>query len=289
MQQLGTNVFVETGYDWANVAAVVTKSGAVLIDCPVRPSDSAHWQQVVKGLHPKGGRYLITTDYHGDHVAGSSFIEGIGDTVNFLAPQVAFDEIQKSDNAFSKEIFVETLRDQGHTEEADKIQNAPIPSPTFCWEETMLLHLEPYTFNIRRLAGHSPATSSVYLPEEGILFSSDIVSHHGGGMRDAHIGDWIRALDWIEALPIETIVPGHGDICGKDVVRKQRQRMVDILGAVGDLVNKGLSKDEVIVDEALTKRFFRVDTSRGEYWLNQRRETFREGISRVYDEIKGVA
>jgi cyclase len=287
MQQLGKAIFVEIGYDWANVSAVMTDAGAVLIDSPVRPSDSKKWQEVVRGLHPKGARYLITTDYHGDHVTGSSFIEGIGKTVDFLAPQFAYDEIAKGDNAFSKEIFVNTLRDLGHVEEADQITNAPVPLPTFCWEETMVLHLSPLTFNIKRMGGHSPATSAVYVPEEGVLFSSDVVSHTGGGMRDAHLGDWIKALEWIESLPIQTIVPGHGDICGMEVVHAQKDRMITIRGAVADLAKKGLSKAETVADESLAKRFFKVDHSRGEYWFKQRQETFRDGISRVYDEVKG--
>ena len=287
MQQIGKNIYVEIGYDWANVSAVITEAGAVLVDSPVRPSDSKHWQEVVRGLHPKGARYLITTDYHGDHVTGSSFIEGIGETVDFLAPQFAYNEIVKGDNAFSKEIFVNTLRDLGHVEEADTITNAPVPLPTFCWEETMVLHLQPLTFNIKRMGGHSPATSAVFVPEEGVLFSSDVVSHTGGGMRDAHLGDWIKALEWIESLPIQTIVPGHGDICGMDVVHAQKERMITIRGAVADLAKKGLTKTETVEDESLAKRFLRVDHSRGEYWFKQRQETFREGISRVYDEVKG--
>lgn len=287
MERLGERLYVETKYDWANVSAAVTDEGVVLIDSPVRPSDSKDWQDTVKGLSPKGIRYLIATDYHGDHTTGSSFIEGIGDTVAFIAPQVAYEEISKGDNAFSKEIFVETLRDLGHTEDADAITNASVPLPAYCWEETMILHLPPLTFHIKRMGGHSPATSAIYVPEEGVLFSSDVVSHTGGGMRDAHLGDWIRALEWIESLPIETIIPGHGDICGMDVVRRQKERLVTIREAVADLVKKGLTKAETAADESLAQRFFRADASRGEYWLQQRKDTFRVGLERVYDEVKG--
>ena len=290
MQQLGKYAYAETAYDWANVGTVLTDAGAVLIDCPVRPSDSAHWQQVVRGLHPRGARYLIATDYHGDHIAGTSFIDGIGDTVNFLAPQVAYDEIKKGGNAFSKKIFVETLNDLGHTEEAKTLTDAVVPAPTYCWEETMVLHLEPLTFNIKRMGGHSPGTSAVFIPEEGIIFSSDVVVNTGGGggggMRDAHLGDWIKALEWIEKLPVQTIIPGHGDVCGMDLVRLQRQRMVDVLGSVSELVKKGFTKDETVTDASLERRFFQADASRGEYWMKQRQESFREGIARVYDEVR---
>ena len=288
MQQLGKRIFVETAYDWANVAAVVTDEGVVLIDSPVRPSDSKHWQNAVRDLHPKGVRYLITTDYHGDHVTGSAFIEGINDTVQFLAPQFVYNEVSKGgDNAFSKEIFVNTLRDLGHVEEADTITNAPAPLPRYCWEETMVLNLSPLTFHIKRCGGHSPATSAIFVPEERILFSSDLVFHSGGGLRDAHIGDWIKALDWITSLPIDTIVPGHGDVCGVDVAHGHKERLTIIRDAVAEVVQKGRGRTETIEDAGLAERFFKADRSRGEYWFKQRQETFREGIARIYDEVKG--
>lgn len=285
MEQLGERLYVESKYDWANVSAAVTDEGVVLIDSPVRPSDSKDWQDVVRGLSPKGIRYLIATDYHGDHTTGSSFIEGIGEDVDFIAPQYAYEEISKGDNAFSKEIFVETLRDLGHTEEADAIARAVVPLPHFCFEDSMVLHLPPLTFEIRRMGGHSPATSAVYVPEEGVLFSSDVVSHQGGGMRDANLGEWIRALEWIESLPVETIVPGHGAICGKDVVARQKERLAAIKGAMEEVVRKGLSKADAAEHESFQK-FFRADASRGEYWLQQRKDTFRVGLERVYDEVK---
>ena len=104
-------------------------------------------------------------------------------------------------------------------------------------------------------------------------------------MRDANLGEWIRALEWIESLPVKTIVPGHGDICGKDVVTRQKERMISIKGMMEEALKKGLSKDETIEDESFQK-FFQADTSRGEYWLQQRKETFRVGLERVCDEVK---
>ena len=112
IHQLSKNLYAETQYVWANVGAGVTEKGLVLFDCPVRPRDSTHWQNEIRGLSPKGIGYLIATDYHGDHTSGASFIKG---DIAFIAPQYVYEQISRGDNAFSKDIFVETLRDQGHT------------------------------------------------------------------------------------------------------------------------------------------------------------------------------
>lgn len=283
MKQLSENLFVETNYSWANVGAAVTDAGIVLIDCPVRPSDSKNWQKELRSLSPLGFRYLIGTDFHGDHTTGAAFVED----VIFIAQQRVFEEVFKGTNVFSKTIFIETLRDQGHAEEAAEIEAASVPLPQISFEESLILHLHPLTLEIRRLGGHSPACSVVYIPEEGILFSGDVVINGPSvGMRDANMAEWMNALSWVEKLPVHTIVPGHGEICGKEVVQRLLDRFGEMWKSMEKLVLEGYAKEEAVADSSFDKYFF-ADTSSGEYWLKQRRGTFREGLERLYNEVKG--
>jgi len=282
LDKLTEHLYAETKYDWANVGAAVTDEGIVLLDCPVRPSDSKHWQNEIRKLSQEGIKFLIATDYHGDHTTGAHFIE---ENVTFFAPEFVYQEASKGDNAFSKEIFVETLKDLGHVEEADAIINAPPCLPHVCFKESIILHLSPLTFEIYRKGGHSPACSSVFVPEEGVLFSGDVVINGtSAGMRDANVGEWIRALEWVESLSIDTIVPGHGEICGKEVATELRERLSEIKGEMEKIIEEGIEKENAIVHTSFDK-FFHADTTRGEYWLQQRKETFQAGLERVYDEI----
>lgn len=282
MKQLSDHIFAETTYSWANVGAAVTDSGIVLLDCPVRPSDSGKWLEALRPLSPLGPRYLIGTDFHGDHTTGAAFVPD----VIFIAPRLVCRELADSaTNAFSKKIFCETLRDEGYAEEAELIEKAVIPLPHICFEQKLTLNLHPLTFEIHRLGGHSPACSVVSIPEEGILFASDVVINDPSpGMRDANTAEWIAALAWIERLPVETIIPGHGEICGKEVVRRLINRFEEMRGVMSRLVQSGGLKAEAVQDAAFEKFFF-GDTSRGTYWLQQRKATFREGLERLYDEI----
>lgn len=283
MLQVSEHLYAETAYSWANVGAAVTEAGVVLIDCPVRPSDSRGWQKELRALSPLGLRYLIATDFHGDHTVGVAFVED----VIFIASQYVYEEVSKGSNPFFKKIFVEALQDQGHTEEAAEIIEAAIPLPQICFEDSVYLHLHPLTFEIRRLGSHSPACCAVYVPEEGILFASDVVINDPcPGMRDANVDQWLKALSWIEELDVETIVPGHGDLCGKEVVRGLKDRLHGMRGAMERLMQEGRTKAEAVADGSFEKYFF-ADTSRGDYWLQQRKDTYREGLERLYDEVKG--
>jgi len=282
LEKLSDHVFVETEYSWANVGAVITDAGLISIDCPVRPSDSRDWQKVLKPLSPNGLRYLIGTDFHGDHTTGAAFVPD----VTFIAPQRVCEAISDTTNEFSKKIFIEALRDQGCTAEAAEIEQAKIPLPHICFDKKLILNFHPLTLEIYRMGGHSPACSVVYIPEEGILFASDVVLNTPSqGMRDADISQWIDALSWVEALPADTIIPGHGDVCGKEVVRRLRDRLEGIRKIMDELIKTGRSKAEAVKESAFDKYFF-VDTSKGEYWQRQRTETFRGGLARIYDQLK---
>ncbi len=282
MRQLTEHVFAETGFAWANVGAAVTERGIVLIDCPVRPSDSRLWQKELRSLSPLGVRYLISTDYHGDHVTGSAFIkEG-----TLIAPERVYEEMTQAKHPFFKEIFMETLRDQGLQEEAEEIDRAAVPLPELCFEEGLILHLPPLTFEMRRMGGHTPACSVVYIPEEKVLFGGDVVIDSPcPGMREANAGQWIRALEWIEALPVDRIVPGHGEVCGKEVVRRLKQYLSDVRETMRKCVRAGRAQSEAVKDPSF-ERFFWTDTSKGAYWAEQRKETFRKGLEKLYEEVK---
>lgn len=282
MRQLSEHLYAETAYSWANVGAAVTEAGVVLLDCPVRPIDSKDWQEKVGALSPAGVRYLIATDYHGDHTTGSAFVPG----VEFIAPRYVFDEAARGGNDFSKKIFVETLRDEGHADEADAIAAAEVPLPRLCFEDVLTLHLPPLTFEIHCLGGHSPACSSVYVPEEGVLFSGDIVINGPSpGMRDANAADWLAALDWVEGLSVETIVPGHGEICGMEAVRRLRDYIGGMRADMAALVEKGMDRGDAVREDVFDK-YFESDDSRGAYWSQQRKDTFRAGLERLYDEVR---
>jgi len=84
---------------------------------------------------------------------------------------------------------------------------------------------------------------------------------------------------------VEIIVPGHGEICGKEVVRMLKNRFSEIRGMMEKQVRAGKEKAEAVADP-IFQRFFYVDTSRGAYWIQQRKDTFREGLERVYDEVR---
>lgn len=285
MRQLTKHLYAETEYHWANVGAAVTDAGIVLIDCPVRPSQSRHWQEALKPLSDKGIRYLIGTDYHVDHTTGINFLDG---DFTFIAPQRVFDELEKirGNTRAARKTFTDTLIDMGEPEEAERVGDADVPPPEICFDQGITLHLPPLTFQIDRKGGHSPACTTVLVPEEGVLFSGDVmINERGPGMRDASINEWIDALAWMETLPVDHVVPGHGEICTLREVRALKEQFIEIRGMMRDFVRGGKEKEEAAADPSFEKYFW-SDTSRGPSWIEGRRRTFRAGLEKLYEEAR---
>lgn len=284
MRQLTSHLYAETDYHWANVGAAVTDAGIVLIDCPVRPSQSRHWQEALKPLSDKGIQYLIGTDYHVDHTTGVHFVEG---DFKFVAPQRVFDELEKirGNTRAARTTFTQTLIDMGEEEEAELVGDADVPPPEICFDDHLTLHLAPLTFEIYRKGGHTPACTCVFVPEERVLFSGDVMINEAGpGMRDASINEWIKALEWMENLPVDHIVPGHGEVCTVREVRALKEQFIDIRDMMRALVSAGAAKEAAAADPSFEKYFW-SDTTRGPSWIEARRVTFRKGLEKLYDEV----
>lgn len=284
MRQLTSHLYAETEYHWANVGAALTDVGIVLIDCPVRPSQSRHWQEALKPLSDKGIRYLIGTDYHVDHTTGVQFVEG---DFKFIAPQRVFDQLEKirGNTRAARKTFMDTLIDMGEREEAEMVGDANVPPPEICFDDHLTLHLAPLTFEIYRKGGHTPACTCVFVPEERVLFSGDVMINEAGpGMRDASINEWIEALEWMEGLPVDHIVPGHGDVCTVREVGALKDQFIEIRGMMRNLVSAGRDKQAAAADSSFEKYFW-SDTTRGPSWIEARRTTFRKGLEKLYDEV----
>ena len=285
MRRLTKHLYVETEYLWANVGAAVTEEGIVLIDCPVRPSQSRHWQEALRPLSEKGIRYLIGTDYHVDHTTGIGFLDG---DFTFIAPQRVFDELEKirGNTRATRKAFTDTLIDINEPEEAEQVATADVPPPHICFDDHLTMHIGELTFEIDRKGGHSPACTTVFVPEEGVLFSGDVmINEPGPGMGDANINEWIDALAWMETLPVEHVVPGHGEICTLREVRALKEQFIEIRGMMRDLVSAGSGKQDASTDKSFDK-FFWSDTARGPSWVEGRRATFRKGLEKLYEEAR---
>lgn len=86
-------------------------------------------------------------------------------------------------------------------------------------------------------AAHSPGDVVVHVADAGVLFAGDLVEHVPGGTfsaesfgSDTTLASWPAALDEIAALEAATVVPGHGEPAGPELVETCRSGLLTVLG-----------------------------------------------------------
>ena len=142
----------------------------------------------------------------------------------------------------------------------------------------------------------SVCTGSLLLARVGLLEGKRATTHWAAlDLLESLDVDVVRDRRWVDeghvitsagvAAGIDMCFHVVEKICGKEVAKGLRERLSAIRGTMAELVQKGRTKAEAVGDTSF-ERFFHADTSRGQYWLQQRKDTFRAGLERVFDEVR---
>ena len=125
--------------------------------------------------------------------------------------------------------------------------------------------------------GHSQGDLIVYLPNEKILFTSDLFFNDQiGYMGDGYMREWVLTLEMLEGIDARTVIPGVGNITDIDGIRQFRLLFKDFLTEVLRHVEKG----ETL---AQTKKGFHLP---GYEALPGFKVYFNGNLERAYQQLK---
>lgn len=244
MQKIAENVFVETEFRGCNVGFVVTEAGVVMIDTPYIPRDAVKWRDEVA----KHGtvRYLINTEPHGDHFTGNYFFEG---TI------IAHEGTRQAVLDASVEQLKEYLK-QIDPESLDLVDKFNYRLPTITLSQRLTLYLGSHTFQLINLPGHTEFQLAVYIPEESVVFTSDnVFGKVQAWLHQALPYEWLESLKKIEGMEAKTLVPGHGQICGRNYIPEMSAFIQSWIDAVKAAIDKGMTLEEAQDKVSLLDRY----------------------------------
>jgi hydroxyacylglutathione hydrolase len=144
-------------------------------------------------------KYLFNTHGHIDHILGNLYVK------NKYSPAFYFP--QKELN------FFHIMANEAYKYGVN--YNMP-PLPDMFFDESIKLKLGNSLINFISTPGHSPDEYCIFLPNEKICFSGDVLFKESIGRTDLWEGDYHKLIFSITqklyTLPKETVVfPGHGD------------------------------------------------------------------------------
>jgi cyclase len=230
----GVYAYVQDDGSWwiNNTGFMVGSRGVVSVDaCSTEARTRAYLMAIAK-FSKQPVRTLINTHHHGDHTFG-----------NYLFPTATIVGHERSRAALmawgmprSEPFWTEV--------EWGEIELAP---PFLTFEESVTVYVDDLRCEVKHLGhpAHTDNDAIVWLPDRKVLFSGDLLFKGGTPfVFQGSIAGALETLDDLEQLGAETIVPGHGAVCGPEVFTdiKRYLRFVQDVAAAG--VAAGISPME---------------------------------------------
>jgi cyclase len=205
----GVYAYLQPDGSWYlnNTGFLVSENGVISIDAAATEKRTLTYLNVINTITDQPVRTLVNTHHHGDHTHGNYLLSGA------------------------------TII--GHERCREAILQTPMPPPPGIWEPVDWGKLQPappfltYTDGVTLWSGglrcevryvgtpaHTTNDSIVHIPEHSVVFAGDLLFN--GGTPFALMGSvsgWIEVLeDVLRPLGARTLVPGHGPVCGPEVI-----------------------------------------------------------------------
>lgn len=274
VEEIAKNVFIKLDYDGANVGCILTDEGAIVIDTPMIPAEARDWAATVSKLTDKV-LYVFNTDHHRAHIMGNQFFDA-----PILAHEAAWREM-----ANYKDTFIERTKNlfKKRPDVQKQLDDVRIIKPELCFTGRLVMNKGGRELHFVHLGGHTSATSGLYLPDEKILFTGDLVvvdEHPALGQCDSE--EWLTKLRWLRKQKFSVIVPGHGPLCNVEASEPVSEYIRAMRSKVRSQYKSGRTKAEAAV--VISQMIDYFPYRQGEKSIIEKR--IRAGVSRVYDEMK---
>jgi glyoxylase-like metal-dependent hydrolase (beta-lactamase superfamily II) len=175
----------------------------MVIDTQATPVMAQDVIRRIREVTDKPIRYVTLSHYHAVRVLGASGYA----PEHVIASRDTYDLIvERGTQDMKSEIerFPRLFR---------AVESVPgLTWPTLVFEHRLTLMMGRLRVEIMQLGrGHTKGDTVVWLPQERILFSGDLVEYDATPYTgDAYLGDWPATLDAIAALAPQKLVPGRG-------------------------------------------------------------------------------
>lgn len=187
----------------SNAGFVVTPKGVVVVDALGSPVLAQKLIREIKQVTSQRIVAVIVSHYHADHIYGLQEFKKIGAKIyaqnegrSYLSSETAKQRLIASRIDFAPWVNTKTI----------------LTSADVWIDRQYKLTLGGVEFLISRVGpAHAPEDLIVYIPSEKVLFVGDLVFRGRiPFVGNADSKEWLRALDEIERLSPDIVIPGHG-------------------------------------------------------------------------------
>ncbi|MFI6846766.1 MBL fold metallo-hydrolase [Kitasatospora sp. NBC_00085] len=264
----GVFAYVQPDGSWFlnNTAFLVGRQGVISIDTCATESRTRAYLDAVAGVTRGPVRTLVNTHHHADHTFGNYLLPG----ATIIGHEQARAEVMAFGRPYNRGVWNEI--DFGEFE---------LAPPFLTYTDGVTLWSDELRCDVRYVGGpaHTTNDSIVHLPDRSVLFAGDLLFK--GGAPFVLMGSVSGAIEVLEKvvrpLDAQTIVPGHGPVCGPEVIDEALGYLRTVQEIAREAKDAGLSPLEAAFESDL-----------GEYfaWLDV--ERIVGNLHRAYAELDGI-
>ena len=239
VKQVASDVYFFFDFNGSNAVFLVTDDGVLLIDTRTHPREGRDLLERIRKVTDKPVKWVINSHFHGDHHMGNSVFKDLGAT--FVAQEETARIMQRVQ---PKEMArrVEGFRSRGYDPADVKLV---LPDVTF--DNKMTIRLGGREVRLFYLGpGQQAGDTFVQFPHARLLFTPGAFAKHSmpNMLFTPSVDNWIKLLDQVAVMDVDTILPAHGDIATRADVKELAAMLADEYATVKDAVNRGVSLDQ---------------------------------------------
>jgi len=204
----------------ANAGIIIGKDFLVAVDSLMSAREAQRFIKDIQKISKKPIKFLINTHCHLDHCLGNSEFAQRGAVIISHANDQA--NMKKAGEGMLQYAKQCGLSDQD-------MKGTKLAYPTLTFDDRVTLDLVNNKIEILFMGpSHTTGSVLVFVPQEKVLFSGDILfTDYHPFLGEGNIEGWIKVLDYIMAMNVDKIIPGHGPVSSKkDVAALKNYLMV---------------------------------------------------------------
>jgi len=312
-----TSRYGDVGFG-GNAVAILTDDGVVMFDTSGTPSSAQAILGELRRLTTKPVLYVINSHWHWDHWGGNQVFKEAYPHVQFLSHEKNRDLMMNTAVAWNAPGLERDLpnyiaqqkqqlaaAEAKHAPEAQLAETRELLAadeeflqqkrsvvytfPNIVFAKSMALFLGGREIRVLHAQAITPGDTYVYLPKEKMLITGDIlVSPIPFAVGGSYPKDWIATLQALDALEVDVIIPGHGDVeHDKTYLRQNLKLFQQVAGDVQKAHAEGRSLQETQAALANKAAVYGADIGVTERQLPTFKAYFLEVfVNRAYHELE---
>lgn len=279
-EEVAEGVWLATGtgsvFTMSNAMILVGEFDTLVVDSHVTPTAARALLDSISVITDKPIRYLVNSHYHFDHAHGNqAFPEGIEIIGHEFTRKKLNGELgnvlqESTFKSFSDPVpgTVASLERQAAAE-TDPTRKAAIearhsvqldymnaigevrPTPPNITLETKMTLFQVVANGSREIQllhfgrAHTGGDVVIYLPQEKVVFTGDMMLPGLAYMGDGHVDEWPETLEGLKTLDFDAWMPGHGPVMrSRQPIDNFQAYLRDLWVKTGQMHRQGVSADQ---------------------------------------------